>query len=98
MADPAHDRADGLRFVLTVDARDAETHCRRRDVAVANRGFHHLVQHFLDAELARGMQVGPRSACVGHDLPLSVRQQTHRLRPAGVDSEYMHDIRILVEV
>ena len=88
--DAPHDGADGPRFVVAIDAGDAETDRGRRDVAIADRRFHHLVQDLLDARARRRCEGSRRAAPFGDDRPLRVGEQTHRLRPAGVDAEHVH--------
>ena len=54
----------------------------------------HVVQHFLDLELALGLQVGAASAAVGDDATVCVGEERHRLRAAGVDAENVHRISL----
>ena len=60
------------------------------DRRVADRLLHHLVQHLLDRELARGVQVRAGAARLGDDRPLFVGEQAHRLGAARIDAEHVH--------
>ena len=90
LADAAHDRAHDLRFVFAIDARDSEADRRRRHAAIADRVLHHLVQHLLDAELARGVEIGAGTASFRDDQSALIREQTHGLRAAGIDADDVH--------
>ena len=79
VADAPHDRPHELRFVGAIDAGNAETDRVGNDGpivgrAIADRLLHHLVEHFLDGELARRMKVRARSARCGDDRAVLVRE------------------------
>ena len=54
------------------------------------RLLHHAVQHLLDLELPGSLQVGAPAARLGHNGSVAIRQQTDRLGPPRVDSQYVH--------
>ena len=80
----------GGRVFGTVDAGNAEANRRGTDVAVADRGIHHVVEHFLDFELARRLEVRAAAACLSDDLTLPVGEQAHRFCAARIDAEHVH--------
>ena len=88
--DPAHDR----RVVFAVDAGNAEADGSRPDVQLANGLLHHVVEDFLDLELARSLEVRARPARFGEDVPRAVRELTDGLRAARVDAENKDGARI----
>ena len=95
VADAPHDRADRARFVLAVDTGDAQADGGRRDIAIADRRFHHVMQNLLDLELARGVKIRAAAAAFREDVAVLVGEQTHRLRSARIDAENMHAASIL---
>src|SRR5439155_27358851 len=88
--DAAHDAAHDLRFVLAIDARDAEADRRRHDCAIADGRLHHLMEHLFDGELAGGVQVRAGTVAFSVDHATLVRQQADRFRAAGIDAQDVH--------
>ena len=93
--DPAHDRTNNPRVVLTVNAGDPDADCRRLDGAIAERGLDDAVEHLLDFELPRRLDVRARSPTFRDDRSFPVGEKTYRLRAAGIDAEDMHASQIL---
>ena len=48
------------------------------------------MEHLLDFELARGLQVRAAAARFGEHRSGVVGEQAHRLRAAGIDSQHVH--------
>ena len=90
MADPFHDRADDREVARPIDARDPEADRRRDDRPVPDRVLHHPVQHLLDFELARRLQVRAAAARLGDDVALLVGQQADRLGSTRIQTEHMN--------
>ncbi len=90
IAEPPHDVANGAAIGLAIDPGHAEAHRRGRDVAAARDLFDHVVEDFLDLELAFGLEVGAAGAAVGDDATVAVGEERHRLRAAGIDAENVH--------
>jgi CubicO group peptidase (beta-lactamase class C family) len=85
-----HDAANGRGVRLPIDAGNAKANCGWLDVAVPDRLLHDAMQHLLDFELARGLEVGSATARFGDEVASLVGKETHRLRSARVDAEHVH--------
>ena len=84
-------------ILRAIDPGDAETDGGRANVAVANRGIHHVMQDFLDLELAGRLQVGAAAARFADDPSLLIGEQAHRFCPACVYAEHVHAPKIVVQ-
>src|SRR6185503_4544263 len=97
VADTTHDGTHDRKIVVTVDPGHAETYRRGNHGAIADRFLHDAVKNFFNLEFADGLEV--RAACPsrGDNVALFVREQTHRLRAARVDPDYVgHEVMIRI--
>ena len=85
-----HDAPHCCSIRLPVDACNAEADGGRLNVAIADRLLHYAMQHLLDFELARRLQVRAAASHLGDDATALVRQNTNGLRSARIDAEHVH--------
>ncbi len=89
-ADAAHDAGDDGVVVRAVDAGDAEADGGRRRPLAGQDAVHHLVEHFLDFELAQRLQVRAGPAGRRTHPSVAVGQQADGLGSSSVDTQHEH--------
>jgi hypothetical protein len=88
---------DGRRVLRAIDARDPKADRVGTHIAIANCGIHHMMQHFLDLELAGRLEIRAAAARFPDHIALPVGKQADGLGAARVYSEHVHLSKIVVQ-
>ena len=87
---PPHDALNRLCVARSIDTGNPQANRVRTDVAGIECLLHDLVQHFLDLELAGGLEVGAACDSASTWPRSSARKHTVLVPPASMPSTYMN--------